>query len=95
MFLHSSTQHPSDVQRLVARMLGVPLARVVCECRRMGGGFGGKESQAAQWACLAALAAHVTGRPAKVCLDRDDDMSMTGKRHDFLVALGPLRVRRR
>ena len=86
MYLHSSTQHPSDVQRLVARMLGVPLARVVCECRRMGGGFGGKESQAAQWACLAALAAHATGRPAKVCLDRDDDMIMTGKRHDFRVA---------
>ena len=86
MYLHSSTQHPSDVQRLVARMLDVPLARVVCECRRMGGGFGGKESQAAQWACLAALAAHVTGRPAKVCLDRDDDMIMTGKRHDFRVA---------
>ena len=86
MFLHSSTQHPSDVQRLVARMLGVPLARVVCECRRMGGAFGGKESQAAQWACLAALAAHMTGRPAKVCLDRDDDMIMTGKRHDFRVA---------
>ena len=86
MYLHSSTQHPSDVQRLVARMLGAPLARVVCECRRMGGGFGGKESQAAQWACLAALAAHVTGRPAKVCLDRDDDMIMTGKRHDFRVA---------
>ena len=86
MFLHSSTQHPSDVQRLVARMLGVPLAQVVCECRRMGGGFGGKESQAAQWACLAALAAHMTGRPAKVCLDRDDDMIMTGKRHDFRVS---------
>ena len=86
MFVHSSTQHPSDVQRLVASMLGAPLARVVCECRRMGGGFGGKESQAAQWACLAALAAQVTGRPAKVCLDRDDDMIMTGKRHDFRVA---------
>ena len=51
----------------------------------MGGGFGGKESQAAQWACLAALAAHVTGRPAKCRLDRDDDMIMTGKRHDFRV----------
>ena len=86
MLVHSSTQHPSDVQRLVARMLGVPLAQVVCECRRMGGGFGGKESQAAQWACLAALVAHATGRPAKVCLDRDDDMIMTGKRHDFRVA---------
>ena len=81
----SSTQHPSEVQNLVAHMLGVPGAAVVCECRRMGGAFGGKESQAAQWACLAALAAHVTGRPAKLRLDRDDDMTMTGKRHDFRV----------
>ena len=81
----SSTQHPSEVQHLVARMLGVPDAAVVCECRRMGGAFGGKESQAAQWACLAALAARATGRPAKLRLDRDDDMAMTGKRHDFRV----------
>ena len=81
----SSTQHPSEVQHLVARMLGAPDAAVVCECRRMGGAFGGKESQAAQWACLAALAAHITGRPAKLRLDRDDDMAMTGKRHDFRV----------
>ena len=85
MRVWSSTQHPSEVQNLVAHMLGVPSAAVVCECRRMGGAFGGKESQAAQWACLAALAAHVTGRPAKVRLDRDDDMTMTGKRHDFRV----------
>ena len=85
MRVHSSTQHPAEVQNLVARMLGAPDAAVVCECRRMGGAFGGKESQAAQWACLAALAAHVTGRPAKVRLDRDDDMIMTGKRHDFRV----------
>ena len=49
----------------------------------MGGGFGGKETQAAQWAALAALAARKTGRPCKIRLDRDDDMSMTGKRHDF------------
>ena len=85
MRVHSSTQHPAEVQHLVAHMLGAPDAAVVCECRRMGGAFGGKESQAAQWACLAALAAHVTGRPAKVRLDRDDDMAMTGKRHDFRV----------
>ena len=85
MRVHSSTQYPSEVQRLVARMLGAPDAAVVCECRRMGGAFGGKESQAAQWACLAALAAHVTGLPAKVRLDRDDDMIMTGKRHDLRV----------
>lgn len=85
MRIIASTQHPSEVQHLVARMLGRPDAMVVCECRRMGGGFGGKESQAGQWACLAALAAHVTGRPAKMRLDRDDDMIATGKRHDFLI----------
>ena len=85
MRVYSSTQHPSEVQNLVAHMLGVPGAAVVCECRRMGGAFGGKESQAAQWACLAALAAHAIGRPAKLRLDRDDDMVMTGKRHDFRV----------
>jgi xanthine dehydrogenase large subunit len=81
----SSTQHPSEVQHLVARMLKRPDALVVCECRRMGGGFGGKESQAGQWACLAALASHVTGKPAKMRLDRDDDFITTGKRHDFDV----------
>ncbi|MCE2559913.1 MAG: xanthine dehydrogenase molybdopterin binding subunit [Acidobacteria bacterium] len=79
----SSTQHPAEVQGLVASMLDIPDAAVVCECRRMGGAFGGKESQAAQWACLAALAARKLGRPAKLRLDRDDDMAMTGKRHDF------------
>ncbi len=85
MIVHSSTQHPSEIQHCVAKMLGVPSARVTSECRRMGGGFGGKESQAAQWAALAALAAHVTGHPVKCRLDRDDDMIMTGKRHDFRV----------
>lgn len=85
MTLHASTQHPSEVQHLVARMLSIPDALVTCECRRMGGGFGGKESQASQWACLAALAAHLTGRPAKCRLDRDEDMMLTGKRHDFRI----------
>ncbi|MFO1032746.1 MAG: xanthine dehydrogenase molybdopterin binding subunit [Hyphomicrobiales bacterium] len=83
MLVHSSTQHPSEVQHCLAKVLAKPEAMVVCECRRMGGGFGGKESQAAQWACLAALAAVKTGKPAKCRLDRDDDMIMTGKRHDF------------
>jgi xanthine dehydrogenase large subunit len=83
--IHCSTQHPSEVQHLVAHMLHIPAAMVTTECRRMGGAFGGKESQAAQWACLAALASHVTGRPAKCRLDRDEDMIMTGKRHDFRV----------
>jgi xanthine dehydrogenase large subunit len=83
--VHCSTQHPSEVQHLVAHMLGVPAALVTVECRRMGGAFGGKESQAAQWACLAALASRLTGRPAKCRLDRDEDMILTGKRHDFRV----------
>jgi xanthine dehydrogenase large subunit len=85
MLVHSSTQHPTEVQHVVARVLGLPDAFVTCEVRRMGGGFGGKESQATQWAATAALAAHVTGRPCKLRLDRDDDMAMTGKRHDFRV----------
>ncbi len=83
MHVWSSTQHPTEVQHMVARVLGIPDAAVTAEVRRMGGGFGGKESQATQWACLAALAARVTGRPCKIRLDRDDDMVMTGKRHDF------------
>lgn len=83
--VHSSTQHPSEVQHVVARVLGIPDASVEVLVRRMGGGFGGKESQASGWAAMAALAAKVTGRPAKVRLDRDDDFAMTGKRHDFQV----------
>jgi xanthine dehydrogenase large subunit len=85
MFVYSSTQHPSEVQHLVAHALHVPSSAVTVEIRRMGGGFGGKESQASQWAVLAALAAFKTGRPCKMRLDRDDDMIMTGKRHDFRV----------
>jgi xanthine dehydrogenase large subunit len=81
--VYSSTQHPSEVQHVVARVLDIPDAYVVCETRRMGGGFGGKESQATQWAVTAALAARVTGRPCKLRLDRDDDFALTGKRHDF------------
>ncbi len=86
MHVYSSTQHPSEVQHCVAHMLGLPNAMVTVEVRRMGGGFGGKESQASQWACLAALGARVTGRPCKLRLDRDDDMVMTGKRHDMTTA---------
>ncbi|WP_460449479.1 xanthine dehydrogenase molybdopterin binding subunit [Alsobacter sp. SYSU BS001988] len=83
--VYSSTQHPTEVQHVCARVLGLPDALVTAEVRRMGGAFGGKESQATQWAALAALAATVTGRPCKIRLDRDDDMAMTGKRHDFRV----------
>ncbi|HEX5780139.1 MAG TPA: xanthine dehydrogenase molybdopterin binding subunit [Xanthobacteraceae bacterium] len=83
MHIHSSTQHPSEVQHIVAHLLDVQQAAVTVEVRRMGGAFGGKESQATQWAAMAALAAHVTRRPCKLRLDRDSDMAMTGKRHDF------------
>jgi xanthine dehydrogenase large subunit len=85
MKVHSSTQHPTEVQNTVAHILGLQDKDVVVEVRRMGGGFGGKESQATQWAGLAALAAWKTRRPCKMRLDRDDDMIMTGKRHDFRV----------
>jgi xanthine dehydrogenase large subunit len=85
IMLRCSTQHPSEVQKLVARVLGRPLHAVTVECRRMGGGFGGKETQAAQFACIAALLTHRTGRPVKLRLDRDEDMIATGKRHDFLA----------
>ncbi len=85
MYVLSSTQHPSEVQKVVAEVLGVPINAVTSEVRRMGGGFGGKESQAGQWAGIAALAARITGRPCKLRLDRDDDMITTGKRHDMLA----------
>ena len=85
MLVLSSTQHPTEVQHLVARSLGIPDHAVVCETRRMGGGFGGKESQASLIACIAALLAAKTRRPVKLRLDRDDDMKLTGKRHDFRI----------
>jgi len=85
IFVHCSTQHPSEVQSIVAHVLDVPFNAVTVEVRRMGGAFGGKESQAAPYAAMAALVASKTGRPAKVRLDRDDDMIMTGKRHDFRI----------
>jgi xanthine dehydrogenase large subunit len=85
MLVYSSTQHPSEVQHIVARVLGVADSYVTCQVRRMGGGFGGKETQATQWAVIAALAAQITRRPCKFRLDRDVDMMMTGKRHDFRV----------
>ncbi|WP_043283467.1 xanthine dehydrogenase molybdopterin binding subunit [Paraburkholderia oxyphila] len=84
MLVYSSTQHPSEMQQLVAHLLNWPVHRVMCECRRMGGGFGGKESQSALFACVAALAAHKLGRPVKLRADRDDDFLITGKRHDAL-----------
>jgi xanthine dehydrogenase large subunit len=81
--VHASTQHPGELQHWVAHALGVTNADVVVECRRMGGGFGGKETQAGHVALWAAVAAAVTGKPVKVRLDRDDDFHITGKRHNF------------
>ena len=85
MHVHSSTQHPGEVQHQVAHALDVPANDVVVECRRMGGAFGGKESQPGLFACIAALLAHETKRPVKLRIDRDDDMRITGKRHDFVT----------
>ena len=84
MLVYSSTQHPSEAQHAVARVLGLPNNAVTVEIRRVGGGFGGKESQATGIAALAALLAWKAGRPVKLRLSRDDDMIVTGKRHDFL-----------
>ncbi len=81
--IHSSTQHPGEVQHWVAHALHIPLSQVRVVCRRMGGGFGGKETQAGHLAVWAALAAHKSGRPVKMRLDRGDDILITGKRHPF------------
>jgi xanthine dehydrogenase large subunit len=83
LLVHSSTQHPSETQTIVARVCGCPAHRVVCQSLRMGGAFGGKEVQASLFACIAALGAKKTGRPVSVRLDRRRDMTMTGKRHPF------------
>ena len=85
MLVVSSTQHPSEVQSVVARVLNVPASKVVVQSPRMGGGFGGKETQAATPAALAALAAHHTGQPVRVRWNRDQDMILTGHRHPFLA----------
>jgi xanthine dehydrogenase large subunit len=85
MLIHSSTQHPTEVQHIVAHALARPAHCITVHCRRMGGGFGGKESQPALIAAAAAVLANKTQRPVKLRLDRDVDMLMTGKRHDFLA----------
>jgi len=81
--VHSSTQHPGEAQHWVAHALNIPLHQVRVLCRRMGGGFGGKETQSGHVAVWAALAAHKTGRPVKMRLSREDDFLVTGKRHPF------------
>ncbi|MEQ8481716.1 MAG: xanthine dehydrogenase molybdopterin binding subunit [Hoeflea sp.] len=81
----SSTQHPSEVQHMVAHALGTVSNAVTVQVRRMGGGFGGKETQSNQFAAIAAIAAKKLNRAVKIRPDRDDDMIITGKRHDFVV----------
>ncbi|NIY98252.1 molybdopterin-dependent oxidoreductase [Salipiger sp. HF18] len=85
LLVHSSTQHPTEIQHKVAHALHKPMHAVRVETRRMGGGFGGKESQGNALAVACAVAADATGRPAKMRYDRDDDMTITGKRHDFRI----------
>lgn len=85
MIVYSSTQNPTEIQSLVAGVMGVDMHKVVIDMRRMGGGFGGKETQAALPACLCAMIAQLTGRPAKMRLPRMEDMMITGKRHPFFV----------
>ena len=87
MKLWCSTQHPSEMQAVVAHALGRAVHAVQVECRRMGGGFGGKESQSALFACVAAVAAERLQRPVKLRLDRDDDFMVTGRRHGFHVEI--------
>ena len=86
MVVHSSTQHPSEIQHKVADALGLHMQDVRVEVRRMGGAFGGKESQGNALAVACAIAARHTGRPCKMRYDRDDDMMITGKRHDFRIS---------
>jgi len=83
MLVLCSTQHPTEMQHIIAHTLGVHAHNIVVECRRMGGGFGGKESQSGLWAALASLCAAQLKRPVKLRADRDDDMLVTGKRHCF------------
>ena len=83
--VHCSSQHPTEIQHKVAEALGAPFHAVTVEVRRMGGGFGGKESQGNALACICAVAAVRLGRPVKMRYDRDDDFEITGKRHDFRI----------
>ncbi len=85
LVVHSSTQNTTEIQTVVADVLGLTQHQVVCICKRMGGAFGGKETQAAIPALMAALVAHKTGRAARVVYNKDDDMCVTGKRHPYLV----------
>ncbi len=81
--IYSSTQNPSEVHRMASNVLGMPQNRITIDVKRLGGGFGGKEAQATAWACIPALVACHTGRPAELVLEREEDMQFTGKRHVY------------
>ena len=85
MAVQCSSQHPSEIQHHVANAIGVPMSSVKVEVRRMGGAFGGKESQCSPLACACAVSAKLTGKACKMRYDRDDDMIVTGKRHEFRI----------
>lgn len=85
LHIHSSTQHPTEVQMMVAEALGLPYSAVICTATRLGGGFGGKETQAAPFAVYAALAAHTLQCPARLVLSKDEDMLITGKRNPYEI----------
>ncbi len=81
--IYSSTQSPTSVQRAAAKVLGVPMHKIEVDVLRLGGAFGGKEDQATPWAAMTALVSRITGKPAKLILNRADDLRMTGKRHPY------------
>lgn len=85
MTIFSSTQNPTDTQRLVAHCLNVPMNRIVTKVKRIGGGFGGKESRTIPFAMAAAFVASKTKKPVRMVLDRDLDFLMSGQRHPFLT----------
>ncbi|MCL4130891.1 UNVERIFIED_CONTAM: hypothetical protein GTU68_005079 [Idotea baltica] len=84
LVIHSSTQNTTEIQTMVAEVLGLSMHQVVCICKRMGGAFGGKETQAVIPALMVALVAARTGRAARIVYDKDTDMCVTGKRHPYL-----------
>ena len=85
ILIHSSTQNPTEIQQVVAEALGLNFHDVISVCKRMGGGFGGKETQAVIPAVMAVLVVRHTGRSARVAYTKDDDMRSTGKRHPFKI----------
>lgn len=91
LFISSATQGPTNVQKMVARVLALPMSKIEVDVQRLGGGFGGKEDQGTTWACVAAVAAYNLKKPVKLVLNRQDDIRITGKRHpyssDFKIGL--------